>query len=103
MTLWVDELQSDADKLNYLFITVDPERDDQQSMADYADAFFDRLVGLRGTREQTDAVIKAYRVYARKVEEENADSNYVMDHTASVFLDEKRQCLFRNHRLWGKP
>ena len=89
MTLWVEELGADADKLNFLFITVDPERDDQQSIADYASAFFDRLVALRGTREQTDAVIKAYRVYARKVENDAADSNYVMDHTASVFLMKK--------------
>lgn len=89
MTMWVQELGADADKLNYLFITVDPERDDLQSMADYADAFFSQLVALRGTREQTDAVIKAYRVYARKVEDTSADSNYVMDHTASVFLMKK--------------
>lgn len=89
MTMWVQELGEEADKLNYLFITVDPERDDQQSMADYADAFFEQLVGLRGTREQTDAVVKAYRVYARKVEDDQADSNYVMDHTASVFLMKK--------------
>ena len=89
MTMWVDELGSDADKLNYLFITVDPERDDQESMARYVDAFFDQLVGLRGTPEQTKAVIKSYRVYAKKVEEDTADSNYVMDHTASVFLMKK--------------
>lgn len=89
MTMWIQELGEDANKLNYLFITVDPERDDQQSMADYVDAFFEDLVGLRGTREQTDDVIRKYRVYARKVEDEEADSNYVMDHTASVFLMKK--------------
>lgn len=89
MTMWVEDLGADADKLNYLFITVDPERDDQEAMADYADAFFDQLVGLYGTREQTDDVVKKYRVYARKVEDKEADSNYVMDHTASVFLMKK--------------
>ncbi|WP_373235424.1 SCO family protein [Cohaesibacter celericrescens] len=89
MTLWVEELGDDAKKLNYLFITVDPERDDQESVAQYVDAFFDDLVGLRGTKEQTEAVIKSYRVYAKKVEDEAADSNYVMDHTASVFLMKK--------------
>lgn len=89
MTMWVEELGDDADKLNYLFITVDPERDDQEAMAQYVDAFFDQLVGLRGTPEQTEQAIKAYRVYAKKVEDESADSNYVMDHTASVFLMKK--------------
>ncbi|SNY92514.1 protein SCO1/2 [Cohaesibacter sp. ES.047] len=89
MTLWVEDLGEDADKLNYLFITVDPERDDQEAMAYYVDAFFPQLVGLRGTPEQTKDVIKAYRVYAKKVEEEDGGDNYVMDHTASVYLMKK--------------
>ncbi|WP_319530081.1 SCO family protein [uncultured Cohaesibacter sp.] len=86
MTLWVEELGDEADKLNYLFITVDPERDTQEAMSYYVSAFFPQLVGLRGTPEETTDVIKAYRVYAKKVEDESADSNYVMDHTASVYL-----------------
>ena len=91
MTLWVEDLGADADKLHYLFITVDPARDTQEAMADYAGAFFDQLVGLRGTQEQTDAVIKDYRIYAKKVVEEGAEEadDYVMDHTASVFLMKK--------------
>lgn len=85
MTIWIDALGDDAKKLNYLFITVDPERDTQEAMAEYTEVFFDGLVGLRGTKEQTDSVIKAYRVYAKKAETEEGD-DYVMDHTASVFL-----------------
>ena len=100
LTLWAEELGDEAKKLNYLFITVDPERDDQKSMAQYVDAFFDDLVGLRGTKEQTEAAIKSYRVYAKKVAEEGADNNYVMDHTASVFLMKKKNVFFRHHFLW---
>ena len=89
MTLWVEELGEDAKKMNFVFITVDPERDTQEAMSDYVNAFFDQLIGLRGTREQTDAVISAYKVYAKKVEDESDDGDYVMDHTASVFLMKK--------------
>ncbi|WP_319410992.1 SCO family protein [uncultured Cohaesibacter sp.] len=89
MTLWVEELGEDAKKMNFVFVTVDPERDSQEAMGDYVGAFFDQLIGLRGTREQTDAVIKAYRVYAKKVDDGSGDGDYVMDHTASVFLMKK--------------
>ncbi|SFO08193.1 protein SCO1/2 [Cohaesibacter marisflavi] len=89
MTLWVEELGGDAQKMNFVFVTVDPERDTQEAMGDYVDAFFDQLIGLRGTREQTDAVIKAYKVYAKKVDDGSGDGDYVMDHTASVFLMKK--------------
>nr|WP_321458053.1 SCO family protein [uncultured Cohaesibacter sp.] len=89
MTLWVEELGEDAPKLNFVFVTVDPERDTQEAMGDYVGAFFDQLIGLRGTREQTDSVIKAYKVYAKRVDDGSDDGDYVMDHTASVFLMKK--------------
>ena len=89
MTLWVEELGADASKMNFVFITVDPERDTQEAMGDYVDAFFDQLIGLRGTPAQTEAVIKAYRIYAKKVDDGSGDGDYVMDHTASVFLMKK--------------
>nr|WP_321982141.1 SCO family protein [uncultured Cohaesibacter sp.] len=89
MALWVEALGEDAKKMNFVFVTVDPERDTQEAIGDYVNAFFDQLIGLRGTREQTDAVIKAYRVYAKKVDDGSGDGDYVMDHTASVFLMKK--------------
>ncbi|WP_316861396.1 SCO family protein [uncultured Cohaesibacter sp.] len=89
MTLWTEELGEDANKLRFVFVTVDPERDDQESLADYVGAFFDDLIGLRGTREQTDAIIKLYKVYAKRVDDGSGDGDYVMDHTASVFLMDK--------------
>ena len=89
MTMWQEALGADADKLYFMFITVDPERDNPETMKYYVNAFFDSLIGLSGTREQIDAVSKAYRVYAKKVEDENDGGNYAMDHTASVFLMKK--------------
>lgn len=81
---WIEALGPDADKLNYLFITVDPERDTPQVMADYVSAFDARIQGLSGTRPQIDEVLTAYKVYARKVPLENGD--YTMDHSAAVYL-----------------
>ncbi|MEP2436723.1 MAG: SCO family protein, partial [Roseibium sp.] len=64
---WIDTLGEDADKLNFAFVSVDPERDTPEVMRDYVAAFDERIVPLTGSREQVDAMIKAYRVYAKRV------------------------------------
>jgi protein SCO1/2 len=84
MTELMTELGPDADKLKVYFVTVDPERDTQDVMAEYLSAFDPRFTGLTGSREEVDRIIEAYRVYARKVERE--DAPYLMDHTATVYL-----------------
>lgn len=88
-TLWemseaLKALGTDADKLRVLFISVDPERDTSEFLADYLQSFDSRIIGLTGTQEEIDAVGKSYRAYWRKVPTEGGD--YTMDHTASVFL-----------------
>lgn len=84
MILWREDLGSDADKINYVFVTVDPERDTPEMMADYVSVFFPSLIGLTGSVDELKPVIRDYRVYAKKTEDEDGD--YVMDHTASVYL-----------------
>ena len=81
---WIEALGPDADKLNYAFVTVDPERDTPDVMRDYVWAFDTRIAPLTGSREQIDAVIKAYRVYAKKVPLDDGD--YTMDHSAAIYL-----------------
>ena len=73
-----------AKQLKALFITVDPERDTPESMKSYLGSFDPRITGLSGDRAAIDAVIKAYRAYAKKVPLKDGD--YTMDHTALVYL-----------------
>ena len=87
MTELMQALGPDADKLKVYFVTVDPERDTREVMAEYISAFDPRFTGLTGTREQVDGIIAAYRVYARKVDREKGP--YLMDHTATVYLLDK--------------
>ena len=84
LTQWMGDLGPDADKIKVYFITVDPERDTQEAMASYMQAFDPRFTALTGTRPQIDQVIKEYRIYSRKVPGD--DGSYTMDHTATVFL-----------------
>jgi protein SCO1 len=75
----------EAAKLQPLFITVDPERDTPAALAEFTDSFHPRLLGLTGTREQIDAALKAFRIYAQKVPGTTPDS-YTYDHLAVFYL-----------------
>ena len=77
-------LGSDADKINALFITVDPERDTPAKLKDYLSSFNPRLKGVGGDADALAAVAKAYRVYYKKVPLKDGD--YTMDHTAFIYL-----------------
>lgn len=85
MSVALDRLGPKAEAVQPVFITVDPERDDVQQMADYVSHFHPSLVGLTGSPEQVAAAAKAYRVYYAKVQDE-ASSEYLMDHTSFVYL-----------------
>lgn len=74
----------DADKVNAVFISVDPERDTPATMKDYLSSFDPHLEGLSGDPAETAKVISSYRVYAKKVP--TKDGDYTMDHTALIYL-----------------
>jgi protein SCO1/2 len=80
-------LGPDADRMGALFITVDPERDTPPVLKDYMSSFDPHLIGATGDAEAIAAVVKAYRVYAKKVP--LPDGGYTMDHTALVYLMDK--------------
>jgi protein SCO1/2 len=84
MSGWLDALGPSGNDIVAVFVSVDPERDDAKSMANYLEAFDNRIVGLTGTSEQLAEFAKAYRIYYRKVPVEGGE--YTMDHTASVYL-----------------
>ncbi|QQN64028.1 SCO family protein [Bradyrhizobium diazoefficiens] len=77
-------LGKDADKVNAVFISVDPERDTPATMKDYLSSFDPHLEGLSGDPAETAKVITSYRVYAKKVP--TKDGDYTMDHTALIYL-----------------
>src|SRR5262245_26423519 len=84
------QLNSDGDRLNVLFITVDPERDTPEQLALYLSSFDPRITGLSGTSESIAAAVDAYQAYTRKVPLKDGD--YTMDHTAAIFMmDSKGQ------------
>jgi protein SCO1 len=74
----------DADKLNYVFVTVDPERDTVQSMHAYLSSFDRRIRGYTGKPAEIAQIANEYRVYYQKVPRGNG--SYTMDHSTVIYL-----------------
>ena len=81
---WIRMLGPDADKLNYVFVTVDPERDTPKVMHDYVSAFDPRIRGFTGTPDQVAKAARDYRVYYKRIP--TSDGDYAIDHTAGLYL-----------------
>jgi protein SCO1/2 len=84
MTAALDEMGPEAERIQPLFITIDPERDDVARLAEYMAPFHPRLIGLTGTPEEIAAVADAYHVWYEKVD--GQESDYLMDHTSITYL-----------------
>jgi len=93
-----------ADQVQVLFITLDPERDTQELLANYVPAFDKRFIGLRGTLDQTAKTAKEFKVFYSKVPGTDPGS-YTIDHTAGsyVFDRDGRLRLFIRHGQGPDP
>ena len=84
LTNWIKRLGPDADKLNYVFVSVDPERDTPKLMHAYLASFDKRIRGFTGTPAQIAKIAGEYRVYYKKIP--SSDGSYVMDHSSIIYL-----------------
>jgi protein SCO1 len=84
---WLKALGPLADKLNVLFISIDPERDTPIHLRAFLSSFDPRIRGLTGTNKQIAAVAKEFRVYYKRVDE--SDGSYSMDHSGAIYLMDK--------------
>lgn len=83
--LALDRLGAAGDKVQPLFVTVDPERDTPAQLAQYVQMFHPRLIGLTGDAAAIQAAADAFKVYYAKVSNERGD-DYTVDHTAFIYL-----------------
>jgi protein SCO1/2 len=95
-------LGPDGDKVQGVFITVDPERDTPEVLKAYMANFDPGFVALRGTPEQLAAVAKDFKVYYKKVEGKTP-SSYTMDHSAASYVYDTRGRLRLYTRYGGGP
>jgi protein SCO1/2 len=79
------QLGADGDRLETVFVTIDPERDTPEVLKAYVANFGPNVVALRGDAEQTAAAAKEFKVFYAKVPGKTAGS-YTMDHSAASFV-----------------
>ena len=73
-----------GDRLQGIFVSVDPERDTAAALKDYMSGFDASFIALRGTPEETLATAKEYKVYFAKVPTKSG--GYLMDHSAGSYV-----------------
>jgi len=92
------QLGVDGDRVQGIFVTLDPERDTPELLKAYVDNFGGGFLALRGTPEETLAAAKHFKVFFAKVPGKT-ESSYTIDHTAGsyIFDPQGRVRLFTRH------
>jgi len=80
------KLGPDADRVQVLFVTVDPARDTPALLAEYVASFHPRLLGLSGSEAEVAAAAKAWKVHRRKVLTSASAEDYLVDHGSLMYL-----------------
>jgi protein SCO1/2 len=78
-----------SEQVQVLFVTVDPERDTQEVLAEYVPSFNPSFIGLHGTPEQMAETAKNFKIFYTKQESEGK-SDYTIDHSAGVYVFDKQ-------------
>ena len=79
------QLGDQADRVQVIFVTVDPERDTPEILREYVAAFDPRFIALRGTGEAFDRVRKEFRLVVQK-NKGPSEQSYTVDHTAAAYV-----------------
>jgi protein SCO1/2 len=90
MGLALEKLGTRAGELQPLFVTIDPERDSRDVVANYLTSFDSRIVGLTGTEDQIERVIKEYRLYVSREKPDAGGKNYLVSHSSYIYLMDPR-------------
>ena len=81
---WLDDLGHEGELIDPYFVTIDPDRDISERMAEYVGHFSPRITGLVGTGAELERMADSYRLYHARIDLENG--GHTMDHTAAVYL-----------------
>lgn len=98
----MDGLGRDADKVQPIFISIDPERDTPAALAEYVPLFHPSILGLTGTPEQIAKTSDTFPIFIDRIEDAAAPDGYTMGHTSHLFLFDT-QAGFADSWSYGTP
>jgi protein SCO1/2 len=82
-----DSLGDDRDKLQVIFVSLDPERDTIKLMEKYVPSFDSSFIGLTGSADNIKKIASQYKVFYQKVGD---GKNYTIDHSSAIYLIDKK-------------
>ena len=80
------KLEGRKDQVQFVFISIDPERDTPEKLGQFVSYFNGTFIGATGTDDAINALTRQLGVIYARVEENSGTDNYLMDHSASVLL-----------------
>ena len=83
----LDKLENE--KITPLFITVDPERDNEEILSNYVTAFHNKIIGLTGSISEINKVTSDWKVYFKKEDNTDMPDNYTVNHLDIIFIANK--------------
>jgi protein SCO1/2 len=88
----IERLGPEADKVAFIFVTVDPERDTPEVLKKYLSFYSEKIIGLSGSPEKVYSVLRLYNIYAAK-NPPDEKGNYLVDHYALVMGADRNHIL----------
>jgi len=85
----LDDLEKKNNKFNVVFVTLDPERDNPDKLAEFVKLFHPHIIGLSGTSDQVNSMANNWRVYRKEIELSGSALGYSIDHSAYIYLMNK--------------
>ena len=82
---FIDKSSYVTDEYDFIFITVDPDRDNQSEVKSFMSNFNEKLIGLTGNIKDIDPVLSKYRIYVKR-KNDTDKTNYLVDHSSLIFL-----------------
>lgn len=86
LTQMLDRLGHQKQKLQVIFITIDPQRDTPQHIESYKKNYHPRILMLTGNPQKIQEVIKSFAVYVTRANPQDTSAHYLLDHSSLIYL-----------------
>ena len=98
LSKYIDNNPNVKEKMEFLFITIDPERDGIKEVRSFLENFNPSIKGLTGSTKEISSIIKDFRIYVRKNVDSSNNQNYLVDHSSLFFLLDKNDSYITHFR-----
>ena len=98
LSKYIDNNPNVKERMEFLFITIDPERDGIKEVRSFLENFNPSIKGLTGSTKEISSIIKDFRIYVRKNVDSSNNQNYLVDHSSLFFLLDKNDSYITHFR-----